>query len=275
MSGRITVENLVLKAGAVVVVLIFGFFLLRFFEKKNLYFPLKEIETTPADIHLEFEDISLTTDDRVQITGWFVSSDKSRGVVLFCHGNGGNISHRLEKIKILNNIGLDVFIFDYRGYGRSSGRPFEEGLYLDAEAAYTYLHNQRKVPSDKIILYGESLGGAVAVDLATNYETGGIIIEGSFTSVPDMAKRLVPFMPSFILSSRYNSYKKIANISSPILIIHSADDEIVPFEMGRRLFNAAPEPKEFVELKGGHNDAFLVSQETFIQAIDAFLGRLW
>lgn len=250
------------------------FFFIRFLEYKSTYYPFRAIEYTPKDIGLEYEDVSLTAKDGVSISGWFIPSQSSRAVVLFCHGNGGNISHRLQKIMVLNRLNLDVLIFDYRGYGKSKGRPSENGLYLDAEAVYDYLLNERKVPPRKIIGYGESLGGAVIAELALRRELGSIIMESSFTSVPDMAKTVAPFIPGFVYKSRFDSLSKIKNIGYPKLILHSTDDEVVPFEHGRRLFDNAEEPKEFIEMKGGHNDTFLVSGDLFVSAIDSFIERL-
>jgi fermentation-respiration switch protein FrsA (DUF1100 family) len=263
-----------MKALFFISILFLFFLFLRFIEKKNLYFPLREIEATPQNIGIAYEDINLTTKDGIQITGWFIPSEKARATFLFFHGNGGNISHRLEKIKMLNVLNVNVFIFDYRGYGESSGSPSENGLYADAEAAYDLLVNKRKIAPPRIIAYGESLGGAVAVYLAGKREVGGIIMESTFTSVRDMAKRLLPFFPRFLLKSRFDSLEKIKEIGVPKLILHSRDDEIVPLELGNMLYREAAGPKEFVELRGGHNDAFLISQEIFTSAIDSFITRV-
>ncbi len=255
-------------------IIILLFFSIRHLEQKNLFFPFREIETKPNDIGLDYEDITVTTKDAVRLVGWFVPSKMHRATLIFCHGNAGNIGHRIEKIKIFNELNLDVLIFDYRGYGMSTGSPSEDGLYLDAEAAYDYLVNAKKISPSGIIVYGESLGGAVAVDLASKYEVGGIIIEGGFTSVKDMAKKIFPFIPTFVYANKFDSLQKIKNVKYPKLILHSIDDEIVPFEFGKKLFVAALEPKEFVELRGGHNDAFLASKEIFRSRIDLFVNRL-
>ncbi len=246
----------------------------RYFEQKNLYFPFKEIEATPENIGLDFEEIALTSGDGVSISGWFIPSVSSRAVLIFCHGNGGNISHRLEKIRILNELGLDVLIFDYRGYGKSEGRPSEAGLYLDTEAMYEYLVKEKAILSRKIIGYGESLGGAVVINLAVNREMGGVIIEDSFTSVREMGKKLFPFVPAFLYKSRYDSIGKIQHIKIPKLIFHSINDEIIPFEQGKRLYDVSPEPKEFVQLNGGHNDAFFLSRDLYSLKISSFVGRV-
>lgn len=268
-------ENYLIKIVLLIVVfLILGFFYFRYFEKKNLYFPLRTIEATPEAINLDYENVTFMTKDGVQLSGWFIPAESPRATLIFCHGNGGNISHRLEKIKIFNNLNLDVLIFDYRGYGISKGSPSENGLYLDAEVVYDYLINVKKTPPQKIIVFGESLGSAVAVNLAYKHDLAGIIVEGGFTSVKDMAKRILPFIPTFIYKSKFDSLEKIKDIKSPKLIFHSVDDEIVPFELGKKLFDAAAEPKEFVKIRGGHNDAFLNSQEVFITKIDSFINRM-
>lgn len=255
-------------------ILIVLFFFIRNLEQRNLYFPFRELESNPKDIGLDYEDVIVTTKDMVQINGWFIPSKTALATLIFCHGNAGNISHRMEKIKIFNELNLDVLIFDYRGYGISKGRPSEKGLYLDAEGAYNYLVNKKRVPPVKTIVYGESLGSAVALDLAGKHEVGGIIIEGGFTSVKDMARRIFPFIPAFIYASRFDSLDKIRDVKAPKLIFHSIDDEIIPFKFGKELFIAAAEPKEFVELRGGHNDAFLTSKEIFIREIDSFVNGL-
>ncbi len=250
------------------------FFFIRFLEKKSLYFPVRTIEATPKDIGLDYEDVIVTTKDRIQLWSWFIPVKTPRATLIFCHGNGGNISHRLEKIKIFNNLNLDILIFDYRGYGMSKGSPSENGLYLDAEAMYDYLVKERKISPDKIVGYGESLGGSVIIDLASRHELGGMIIEGSFPSLRDMAKKYFPFIPAAIYKSKFDSLQKIKTINYPKLLFHSKSDEIVPFELGKKLFEHAAEPKDFVKLQGGHNDAFLTSQDVYVLKIDSFIDNL-
>ncbi len=268
-------ENYLIKVPLLLILFVVLFFLfVRYLEKKSLYFPLRKIEVTPGTIGLKYEEVIIKAEDGNEITGWYIFVERPRATLLFCHGNGGNISHRIEKIRILNALNADVLIFDYRGYGMSSGSPSEEGLYLDAEAMYGYLVKEKKLPPQKIIAFGESLGGAVAVDLASKHELGGIIIEEGFTSVKDMAKILLPFIPTFIYRTGFDSVQKIKGIKSPKLIFHSADDEIVPFRLGRKLFDVAMEPKYFVEIRGGHNDAFLISGDVFASEIDSFINRV-
>jgi hypothetical protein len=264
-------DNYLIKALFLIFVFILLFFFIRYVEKKSLYFPLRTIEATPEDIGLDYEDVSLITKDGLRISAWYIPSESQRAVILFSHGNGGNISHRLDKIKMLHEINVDILIFDYRGYGTSQGSPSEEGLYLDVEAAYNYLIKQKNIPAQKIVGYGESLGGAVIIDLASKYEMGGIIVEGTFTSIRDMAKRYFPFIPAFVYKTTFNSFEKIRGINFPKLHLHSMSDEVVPFELGKKLFDNAPEPKEFVKLQGGHNDSFIISRERYISSIDSFI----
>jgi hypothetical protein len=251
------------------------FIYVKYIENKAIYFPDKELEYTPKILNLNFENIYLKTQDRVEIHGWFIPSSKANYTLLFCHGNAGNIAHRLEKISIFHNLGLNIFIFDYRGYGESKGRPSEKGLYLDLNCVYDYLVNQRKIPSKKIILYGESLGSAVVIDLASYKKIGGIILEGSFSSGKDLAKEIYPFLPSFFFSDKFNSLSKINKIDAPKLFIHSKDDEIIPIKYAKKLFYHAKEPKYFVEIEGDHNGAFVISKDKYISAIDSFIEKLY
>lgn len=257
------------------VILIGGWVYFRHFEIKNIYFPTKGIEATPQHINLSYEDIFFKTKDNILLNGWFIICPKSRATLLFCHGNGGNISHRLEFIKMFHDLGLNVFIFDYRGYGQSQGKPNEKGTYLDAQAAYDYLLSRNEVNQNKIIIYGESLGSAIAIDLVRqNIKAKALITFGGFTSIEDMARKLYPYLPLwFTVSTKYDSVSKIKDITIPKLIIHSSDDEIVPFEQGRRLFEEAAEPKEFYSIEGGHNEAMLINQQRCLKRIDEFLAK--
>lgn len=259
------------KIGLVIAVLISLFFFIRYLEKKNLYFPLQTIEATPADVGLYYEEIIVTAADGVDISLWYVPAEDAKGTIIFCHGNGGNISHRLDKIRMLIGLGLNVLIFDYRGYGASSGTPSEEGLYSDAEAAFGYLVNMRKVSSQRLIVYGESLGAAVAINLARKHDVGGVIIEGGFSSVKDMGKRIYPFIPGVMYKSRYDVVLFIRNVRAPKLFFHAEDDEIVPPNLGRKIYDAASEPKEFVLIRGGHNGAFFLSEDIIGREIESFV----
>ena len=233
-------------------------------EPNFIYYPTRDMAAPPD----RYEDVWLTTSDGVRINGWFVPAiSNSNLTVLFCHGNAGNLSHRSEKIAILRELGANVFIFDYRGYGRSEGKPDEQGTYRDALAAYQHL-------SGPVVLYGESLGSAVAVDLATKVPVAGVVIEEAFSSVAAVGQKMFPFLPvRLIVRNKYNTLSKIAGINAPLLILHSRDDEFFPMKHAESLFAAAREPKRLVELRGSHNDAFVVSADVYRAALRDFLGE--
>jgi fermentation-respiration switch protein FrsA (DUF1100 family) len=267
--GMISRISLIILIGGV---FIFGY--LRYFEKKGIYYPTKEIVFTPADIGLKYKDIFFETEDNLKLNGWFIPIDNPRGTLLFCHGNAGNISHRIEIIEIFHKLGLNVFIFDYRGYGKSQGNPSEEGLYKDAQAAYQYILSRQDIDKKRIVIYGKSIGANIATDLASKVEAAAFISEGGFTSAYDMGRRLFPYLPiRWIITVKFNALEKIRNISAPKLIIHSRDDEIVPFEMGEKLFAAAAQPKEFYQMQGTHNEAIFAVREEYSSRIDSFLNR--
>lgn len=246
---------------------------LRYVEKRSIYFPAKDIQLDPSFIGLPYEEVFFDAPGGM-LCGWLVpSKNKDSHILLFCHGNAGNVSHRLEKIQIFSGLGAGVFIFDYRGYGRSAGRPSENGLYEDAGAAYDYLIS-RGCPEEKIIAYGESIGGAVVVDLASRQKVSAIITEGAFSSAKDMIRLSYPFLPYFIFAARFDSLSKIKALAIPKLVIHSVDDEIVPYHLGERLFGAACPPKEFLKLRGVHNTAFLDSEKEYKAGIKGFIGNL-
>lgn len=258
----------------IIITLVFLLAYIRYFEYRSLYFPMKEIELTPLDLGLDYEDIYFKTEDRVRINAWLVPSKDSRFTLLFSHGNGGNISHRVEKIAMLNQLGLDVLIFDYRGYGRSGGRPSEKGFYRDMKAAYAYLLTEKNLPADRIITYGESLGGHVALELASKSKVRAVITESTFTSSPDMARALYPIFPAFLIWEKYDSMSSIKDIKVPKLIIHSKNDDIVPFSLSLKLFDAAPEPKKHLILLGSHNSLCMDSKDKYLGGIKAFLEDL-
>jgi fermentation-respiration switch protein FrsA (DUF1100 family) len=261
----------VIITGAVIYVLIV--IILWLFQSRLVYFPRTEIESTPDKAGLEFESIEFQAADGVTLAGWYVPSDDSDDVLLFCHGNAGNISHRMESIRVFHRLGLSVFIFDYRGYGQSEGRPGEEGTYLDAAAAWDYLVGERSVDPGRIIIFGRSLGGAVAAWLAKERSPRGLILESSFTSIPDMGAETYPFFPVRLLSRfGYNTREYVGEARCPVLIVHSRDDDLVPFHHGREIFEAANEPREFLEIEGSHNDGFLVSGEKYQEGLGRFIS---
>lgn len=242
-------------------------------QPRFIYFPDRGIYETPDRAGLSYEAVSFEAADGVKLSGWFVPAERSRGVVLFCHGNAGNITHRLASILIFHRLGLSTFIFDYRGYGASEGKPSEKGTYLDAEAAWRYLTEKRNLPPTGIVLFGRSLGGAIAARLAQDHRPKALIVESTFISVPDIAANLYPFLPVRLLSRfDYNAREYIKRVDCPVLVIHSTGDDIIPFAHGRRLFEAAKEPKEFLEITGTHNDGFVTSAKIYEEGLDAFIS---
>ena len=213
--------------------------------------------------------------DGTRLHGWYIPAAGADRTILFCHGNAGNISHRLESLRAFHDLGLNVLIFDYRGYGRSSGRPSEEGTYRDARIFYDYLITQRGCRPDEIIIFGRSLGGAVGIELARRVDAGALICEAAFTETVDMARILFPFLPvTLFVFDKYESIRKVDKLKLPKLFIMSRDDELVPFEMGRRLYRAAAEPKEFFEIRGGHADGFLEAGPRYRRKLKQFLKDL-
>jgi hypothetical protein len=221
---------------------------------------------------MSYEDVTITSDGQEKIHGWFISANSARATLLFCHGNAGNISHRLESIQQFNRMGLNVFIFDYPGYGKSDGRPNEQSTYRAALSAYNYLVNQRAIPPEQIVIFGRSLGGAIAAWLAANCKAHLLIVESSFTSIGDAAAFHYPYIPARLLMRfDFNSKQLLENINIPVLIVHSPDDEIIPFKHGQELFKAANEPKQFLEISGSHNDGYIISGDHYENGINSFL----
>ena len=246
----------------------------KYLESKSVFFPLKGLQASPLDFNLAFRDVYLTTEDNIKLHGWFIPYEGAEHTLLFCHGNGSNISNRLDKILVLHRAKVNIFIIDYRGFGLSLGKPTEKGVYLDARAGYDYLINRGDINPEQIILYGESLGSAVIIDLACREKVGGLITEGAFSSGRDMGKIIYPYIPKNILPDIFNSLEKIKKITAPKLFLHSLDDEVVPFKLGKKLYQEAPEPKYFVEVSGGHNGIYLEPKDKCLLAITAFLSKL-
>ena len=249
--------------------------LLYVFQSHFVYFPLREIHSTPRDIGLSYEAVDFESEDGVMLSGWLVPAKKPRAVLLFCHGNGGNISDRLPFIEIFHGLDLSVFIFDYRGYGQSRGKPSEMGTYLDAEAAWDYLTIQRSIPGSHILVLGKSLGGAIAARLAMDHGLAGLILQSAFTSVPDMASNLYPVFPTRLLARYgYTTGDYVRRVNCPVLVVHSREDEIVPYSHGRRLYEMAGDPKEFLEIRGDHNGGAIMSSGIYRAAVGRFVSRI-
>jgi len=243
-------------------------------QDRLVYYPDPDVDTTPKQLKMPFEDLMLTTSDGVRISAWYVPAAKARGTVLFCHGNGGNISGRLDTLWTLNRLGMNVLLFDYRGYGTSEGKPNEAGTYRDAEACWKYLVEDKGLAARRIVIHGRSLGGAVAAHLAKDRAPAGLILESTFSSLPAMGAKVYPMFPVRLLSKyRYATAEYVAGVKCPVLCVHSPDDDIVPFAQGRAVFEAAPQPKRFVEIHGSHNSGYMESDEIYNPALKAFLAE--
>jgi fermentation-respiration switch protein FrsA (DUF1100 family) len=248
----------------------------RILERMFVYFPSRDLEADPSRMALEYLDVDCTAEDGVRIHGWYIPQRGAKCTLLIFHGNAGNISHRLGWIRMLRELGASVMIIDYRGYGKSEGKPSERGLYLDALAAYRWWSKEHPVGEDKLILIGESLGGAVAVDLACRVMVDGIVLQSTFTNAWDMAKTLLPIgLLQPLTGVRFDSAAKIGRVRCPKLFIHGDSDEIVPLNLGRKLYELASPPKRFVQVPGaGHNDLLWVAGSDYIKQIQAFLTEL-
>jgi len=222
-------------------------------QDRYVFFPEKKVETTPKEAGLRFEEVTLETSDGVKIVGWWVPAENARATVIFCHGNAGNISHRVETLTMLRKLRVNTFIFDYRGYGRSAGTPSEKGTYRDAEAAWRYVTETRKVAPERVILHGRSLGGAVAANLASRHTPRALILESTFTSITDLAGDVSPVL-------------SLATAGAPKY-------RTVPYSHGERLYKVANEPKTFLKIRGDHNVGWLVSGKVYTDGVAHFITK--
>lgn len=247
--------------------------LIRWFEHSQIYHPQRQHDATPDSLGHPCEEVYFG--ETPKLHGWFfparTDSPRRHLAILVCHGNAGNISHRLDLAAIFLQTGASVFLFDYRGYGRSTGRPGEEGTYRDAEAAYDWLR-QKNFAGKHIIAFGESLGGAIATELASRRETGGLILENTFTSVVDLGSELFRWLPvRYLCSIRYHTISKLPRLKTPVLIMHSRADALIGYHHAEKNFAAALEPKMFHEVQGGHCQAVAVDRENYFNGVEQFL----
>jgi fermentation-respiration switch protein FrsA (DUF1100 family) len=248
--------------------------MLAWFEHSQIYHPDRNLVATGAQLGRPFQDLLFQAEDGVQLHGWFFPADnnspRSALAFLLCHGNAGNISHRLDTAQALLTAGVNVLLFDYRGYGRSQGYPSEEGTCRDAQAAFHWLRDKGFAGRD-IIAFGESLGGGVAAELALREPIGGLILQSTFTSMPDIGAEVFPWLPVRLLARiRYETCRKLPRIKVPVLIMHSRGDELIGFHHGEKNLAAANEPKLLWEIAGGHN-APLTDPKRFIAGVEKFL----
>jgi len=248
-----------------------------FMQSRMLYLqgvPGRTLTMTPTDVGMDYQDVFIETTDGVTLHGWFIAGRSSQ-VLLFFHGNAGNISHRLDSIRQFQDLGLSVLIVDYRGYGQSEGRTTERGIYRDADAAWRYLIEDRGIVASDILIFGRSLGASVAARLAAQHQPLALIVESSFTSVPDIAQDLYPWLPARWLSRLSHATREyVRDVQCPILVVHSRDDEIIPFRHGEAIFASANEPRTLLAIRGTHNDAFLQDARDYIGGLRAFLTGL-
>lgn len=262
------------------VIVVMGLALLNVFmylqQPSMTFFPTRELLAKPSDWGFDYDDVRLTTADGVALHGWYVPRAAARRTLLFFHGNGGNISHRGDSVAIFHRLGFNVLIIDYRGYGQSAGTPSEQGMYQDAAAAWRYLTETRAIAGRDIVIFGRSLGGVVAAQLAAQVEPAALILESTFSSARDFAAHAFPLL-SKVLWVRYdfNSVARLSQVNAPVLVLHSPSDDIVPYHLGEKVYAAAREPKKFVALRGDHNSGFLLSQPAYEQALHAFLATAW
>jgi fermentation-respiration switch protein FrsA (DUF1100 family) len=267
--------NLPNARGARLSVLAAGFFLAACrMEDRFIFYPSATVALTPRDVGIDFKDVHFSTRDGVTLHGWYIPHRGARSTLVWFHGNAGNIGHRVENIKLLRDqVEVNIFIFDYRGYGRSQGRVSEEGTYRDGEAALELVKKQFGAEPNRTILFGRSLGAAVAAEMALRSPSQGLILESPFVSIREMARAVFPFLPiGPLLKTRYDTEEKVRKIKTPLLVLHGDRDEVVPFAQGKKVFAAAPEPKTFFTISGaGHNDTYLVGGDRYFEQLKNFV----
>ena len=244
-----------------------------FIERNFVFFPVKPLAFSPRGWGMEFEDVFFRTHDGVELNAWLIEASQDSPVVIWFHGNAGNIADRVENARLLFDRGLTLFMVDYRGYGKSEGEPSEEGIYIDGQAAYDYLISERDTAPENLIVFGRSLGSTVAVHVASNNRCAGVILESAITNMADMARAHYPIIPGLgNLKHKFNSIDRVPEIRAPILFIHGDADEIVPYELGRRLFDAAESEKEFYAISDAHhNDTYFVGGKEYFDRFEKFV----
>ncbi len=248
--------------------------LIYFFQSGLIFHPTRDIITNPGEAGMAFEDVELASADGTRLHAWWVPAPgKSRGTVIFCHGNAGNISHRIDSIRVFRNLGLDTLIFDYRGYGKSEGSPSEAGLHRDAEAAWKHATRVRKISPERVLIFGRSLGGAVAAHLAAKQTPRALILESTFSSIPDMGAEVYPWLPRSLARFDLATAEYVKDLKCPLLSIHSPQDDIVPYAQGKKVYAAAPEPKTFLDISGDHNNGFMLSGDVYRKGLKKFIDE--
>lgn len=249
--------------------------LMYIFQNNLLFMPVSEIVQTPESVGIEAEDFWVDTDDGVRVHGWYFPKENAEFVIVLSHGNAGNISYRIDIARSLLNTGAAVLMYDYRGYGKSEGSPSEEGFYSDIDAVIQGLMNQKGYAENRIVMYGRSLGGAVAAYAATEYSLGGLVLDSAFRNLRAMVRDVYPFVPARLAKYEFPTERYVQTERNyPVMIMHSPNDEIVGFHHGEHLYRILEEPKKFVELRGGHNDNFFVSKELIEESWTGYLDEI-
>ena len=259
---------------------IFGVYLLLlgfmyFFQDSLLFMPSSGMVQTPESVGVEAEDFWAETEDGIRVHGWYFPHEESDYVIVLSHGNAGNISYRIDIARTLLEMGAAVLMYDYRGYGQSEGKPSEKGLYKDIEAVVEGLKSGKGYGEHQIIMYGRSLGGAVAAYAANNYNLGGLVLDSAFKNLRAMVRDVYPFVPSRLAKYTFPTEQYLQHDRDyPIMILHSPNDQIVGFHHGEYLYNELDEPKRFVELMGGHNNNFFVSSDLIVENWKWYLSEI-
>ena len=263
---------LLIRVGLALALLWLG---VRWFEQRSVFVPSRTLDTTPAGVGLEFEEVDFFAEDAVRLHAWWIPPPQPRGTVLYCHGNGANIANRVSLCADLHRLGVNVFIFDYRGYGESKGWPTEKGLYRDARSAYEVVRARYDDAEEPpVVVYGASLGGPVAAQLALDKPVKAVVIEASFPSLVELGRHLYPWLPVRLMARyRFDAAAKVARLNAPKLFASSRDDQLVPFELGYQLYEAAAEPKQFVEIRGPHDEGAWTHNPAFASALHHLLDR--
>jgi fermentation-respiration switch protein FrsA (DUF1100 family) len=258
---------------------VFGLLLLNglmYFQQKHMiFYPMSKLYQTPAQWGLDYEDVTLQTADNVQLHGWYIPHQQSEQVLLFFHGNAGNISHRRESIEVFHRLGLNVLIIDYRGYGKSKGSPSEQGLYKDADASWRFLIEEKGYAPEQILIFGRSLGGVVAAKLGSEVEARGLMLESTLSSAKDFARDVFTVLSRLVVMRYdFNTVEYVQHVSYPVVVLHSPDDDIMPFRLGEKVYQSANQPKQFIRMRGDHNYGFIQSQPEYEQQLESWLKAL-
>lgn len=243
-------------------------------QARRVFRPRRDLGTTPGACGYAYEEVTLRSADGTALCAWFVPNPEARRVLMFCHGNTRNISHCMDSVELFRRLGFGVFLFDYRGYGRSEGRPDEAGTYLDVQAAWEYLLRERGLAPADIVVLGRSLGGAIASWLAARHAPRALVLESTFTSLPDVAAHRYPWFPAHaLIRYRYPVAEHVRTLRCPLLIVHSRDDEVVPFRHAERLFALASGPKELLVIEGMHHNGYRTTGARYEEGLASFLAR--